>query len=181
MGILDDPDDLLAWQEWQDDYIDELQDRFGDGFIQVANGDRPLRRPEFTAHVAGVVLEDFPPTVWYYTQLQSLDLIATIESESWCTPRRGRTWSLLWDVYSRTPDFTRTCSALTGAFYALDETTSFSANDSLAKVMGTPAGSLLRTTLSDGAVRFERPMSAGLVWAEMATSQVVRAMGFEPN
>ncbi len=181
VGILDDPDDLTAWQEWQVAYIDELQDRFGEGFIQVANGDRPLRRPEFTAHVAGVVLEDFPPTVWYYTQLQSLDLIATIEGESWCTPRRGRSWSLLWDNHSHTPEFTRTSSALTGAFYALDETTSFTANDPQAKLMGTLDGSLLRTTLSDGAVRFERQMSAGMVWAEMATSQVVRGMGFEPN
>lgn len=181
VGILDDPDDLAAWQEWQLAYIDELQDRFGEGFVQVANGDRPLRRPEFTSHVAGVVLEDFPPTVWFYTHLESLDLITGIENEGWCTPRRGRTWSLLWDNNGRNPDFTRTASTLSSAFYALDETSSWIANDPAAKVMGTLEGPLVRSTLSDGGVRFERQTSLGAAWSEMSIFGFLRNFGFQPN
>ncbi|HKI82949.1 MAG TPA: hypothetical protein VKA63_01330 [Candidatus Krumholzibacteria bacterium] len=182
VGILDDPDDLAAWQDWQVAFLDELQERFGEGFVQVANGDRPLRRPDFTAHVAGVVLEDFPPTVWFYNYLESMDLIGKIEGEGWCTPRRGRSWSLLWDNNGRNPDYTRTASTLSGAFYALDETTSnWIANDPQAKVMGTLSGPLVRSTLSDGKTRFERLTSAGQAWSEMTIFGFLDHFGFTAN
>ncbi len=182
VGILDDEDDLAAWQEWQVAFLDELQDRFGEGFVELANGDRPLRRPDFTAHLAGVALEDFPLTVWYYTHLESMDLITKIEDEGWCTPRRGRTWSLLWDNFSRNPGYARTASTLSSAFYALDETAStWSANDPQAKVMGTLSGPLVRSTLSDGSTRFERSTSAGQAWSQMSIFGSLTGFGFVAN
>jgi len=180
VGIREDDDDLTAWQQWQVGYVEELQSRFGEGFVQVANGDRPLRRPEFTALFAGVVLEDFPHTVWDYTYLESMDLIAHIQEDGLLTPRRGRTWSLLWDNYRRTPDFTRTASMLTDAFYALDETREWIANDPQARLAGTIAGPLVRTVQGDGSVLFERQMQAGKAWAQMAVTEAVNGYGLLP-
>ncbi len=180
IGVRQDPDDLTAWQEWQVGYIEELQNRFGEGFIQVANGDRPLREPEFTALLAGVAMEDFPQTVWYYTYLESMDLITSIQDGGVLTPRRGRTWSLLWDNNNRHPDFTRTASMLTGAFYALDETTGWIANDPQAGVGGPLEGPLNRKVLADGSVLFERWLRGGRAWAQMTPSQAISDFGLEP-
>ncbi len=180
VGIEHDLDDLTAWQQWQVGYVQELQSRFGGGFIQVGNGDRPLRQPEFTALLAGVVMEAFPQTVWYYTYLEALDLITGIQQSGLLTPRRGRTWTLLWDNNDQNPAFTRTASMLADAFYALDETDEWIADDPEAGRAGTIQGPLVRTVLDDGGVLFERPMEKGRAWAQMAASEVVVGYGLEP-
>jgi hypothetical protein len=181
VGIESDPEDLAAWQGWQDDYVAELQSRFGSGFIQMGNGDRPLRDREFASTLAGVVLEDYPQTVWYYTYREAMELIYKIDYEGWVTARRGQTWSLLWDAHSRNPFYTRATSSLTDTFYALDETSGWTANDPDAKLAGIPLGDTIRTELGDGGLLFERPMSNGRAWAEFSSEGFTRTYGFEPQ
>jgi hypothetical protein len=110
-----------------------------------------------------------------------MELMYKIDYEGWVTARRGRSWSLLWDAYSRNPFYTRATSSLTNTFYALDETSGWTANDPDAGLAGTPLAATVRTELGDGGLLFERQMSNGRAWAEFSVSGTTRSYGFEPQ
>jgi hypothetical protein len=116
-----DDDEKAAWAGFQIELLREMQDRFGEGFIQVANGDLGLRNAEAARALAGVCLEKFPTLVWAVLPQEGIRRAMNLEEPGYLTPRRGRTWNVL--SFGTLGESTarimirRLTSALTGALY----------------------------------------------------------------
>ncbi len=116
----DDPEERAAWAGFQIAVLHDMQERFGEGFIQVANGNLGLREPEARRVLAGVCLEKFPSLVWNVLPQEAIEMARELSGPDGVTPRRGRTWNVL-SYGNPDPesscDIRRLTSMLTGDFY----------------------------------------------------------------
>lgn len=161
-GSKSDPDDLYAWTEWQRRLALEYQDRFGPGLVQLGNGPGPHRDPVLAQSMAGVIYEQFPGMRWGQSLQEGLDIALAHAEPGYLTPRRGRTWSLLWDHDGLGPaEIFRISSMLTGQFYAWTERFGFPQVDSLSVAAGAPLGPTVRTQNPDGSVTYRRAFENG--------------------
>lgn len=115
-----DAEERAAWAGFQIAVLHDMQERFGEGFIQVANGNLGLREPEATRALAGVCLERFPTLVWNYLPQETIQMLRDLSGPEGVTPRRGRTWNILSFGNPDPPasiELRRMTSMLTGDFY----------------------------------------------------------------
>lgn len=150
-----DDDELVAWYDWQLRLLQELQDRFGPGLVQVANGRLPQRDAVIASHVAGIAYEGYPDGMWGYGFLGGFEINLEHLKTGWLTPRRGRTWSLLWDHQNRNTQFVRIASMMTEQFYCLADWNGVQL-DPLRVSQGLPTGALEREDHEDGTVSYTR-------------------------
>jgi len=160
IGAREDPDDTEVWVAWQRELARRLQARLGRDFIQIANGRLPQDDPTIAEHVAGIVYEAFPRMVWGYSDREGMERVLDQLEPGHLTPRRGRTWSLLWDRSGLRPDFCRVASALTGQPYALTDLRGFAGEDPDLVPLGAPTGPLEMVETGDGGVEFRRPFGS---------------------
>ena len=170
IGATEDDDDRTIWSAWQKELIRDLQSRFGEGFVQVANGDLGIRDEEAGSLMAGILYQHFPRTVWGYTDLEGLEM-AIEHAQSRLTPRRGRVWSILDAETGRSAgdvEFRRVASLLTDLPYVwrLSKWREFYGREDLDLDLGAPLGSASRVRLENGGVRYERRFENGSVTAE---------------
>lgn len=181
----DDPQEQAAWRGWQYALADQLQERFGAGFIQIANGRLPLDDPEMARRVAGVIFQKFPRTVWSLPAQEGLDYALKMREPGWLTPRRGHTWNYYWaatfDIDGQT-DFRRLASLLTGDLYETNTTTAstFRGADPDREEFGPALGPLTITREGDNSV-YTREFRDGIVRIEFSPLGNTTAMGVSPR
>jgi hypothetical protein len=117
----EDTEEHTAWQQWQRALAAEMQDRFGEGWIQIGNGHLPHDDQQLAQSLSGIAYEAYPTTVWNKTDLAGFELGLEHIQPGWLTPRRGRHWSLLWDNRNRRTEFARAASLITDQFYCLSD------------------------------------------------------------
>ena len=123
----EDPEEIAAWPGWQYALAEQIQERFGEGFIQIANGRLALDDPAMARRVAGVVIQKFPRTVWDLPARQGLDSAIRTRQPGWLVPRRGQYWNFYWAATATLDgqtEFRRYASLLTGDFYETNTTIS---------------------------------------------------------
>ena len=181
----DDPQEQAAWKGWQYALADQLQERFGEGFIQIANGRLPLDDQEMARRVAGVIFQKFPRTVWALPAQEGLDYALKMRQPGWVTPRRGQYWNYYWaataDLDGQT-DFRRWASFLTGDFYETNTTTAdtFRGADPDRIELGPALGPLAITREGDNSV-YAREFQNGTVRIEFSALGHTTAMGVSPR
>lgn len=156
LGAREDDDDRDVWIAWQRELPRRIQARLGSGFIQIANGRLPHTHADVAQYVAGIVYEAFPRMVWAYSDREGMELVLEHLEPGHLTPRRGRTWSLLWDRSGQRPDFCRLASALTGQPYALTDLQGFAGVDEDLVRLGVPTGELEMVETGDGGIEYRR-------------------------
>jgi hypothetical protein len=177
----DDDDEIQAWIGWQYALCDQLQERFGPGFIQIANGRLVLDDPGFARRVAGAAIQKFPATVWGRTAEEGLQTALKLREPGWLTPRRGRFWTVYFSATSHIDGqsaFRRHASALTGDLYEINTTTDtrFVGIDPDRVSLGAPLGPLTITRTADGA-RYERSFESGSVFIDFDNVGQTSGMG----
>ena len=170
VGATEDEDDRRIWADWQKELLRELQSRFGEGFVQVANGALGIRDEEAGSLMSGILYQHFPRTPWGYTDLEGLEM-AIDHAQNRLTPRRGRVWSVLDAETGRSAgdvEFRRVTSLLTDLPYVwrLSQWREFYGREDLDLDLGAPLGSATRERLPDGGVRYQREFENGLVTAD---------------
>jgi hypothetical protein len=181
----EDPDEQAAWRGWQYALADQLQERFGEGFIQIANGRLPLDDQEMARRLAGVIFQKFPLTVWDMTAQQGLDHAIRMREDGWLTPRRGQHWNYYWaatfSIDGQT-DFRRWASLLTGDFYETNTTTAstFRGADPDRQEYGAPLGPLTVTRDGDDTI-YAREFEGGTVSIVFNALGNTSAMGVSPR
>ena len=181
----EDPDEIAAWKGWQYALAEQLQERFGVGFIQVANGRLPLDDPVMAQRVAGVVIQKFPRTVWSLPAQQGLDFAIKMREPGWLVPRRGQYWNFYWAATSTDDgqtDFRRYASFLTGDFYETNTTISgeFRGADPERQEFGAAVGPL--TISRDGEIEvYARDFELGTVSIEFNALGNATAVGVSPR
>lgn len=150
-----DDDELVAWYDWQLRLLQELQARFGPGLVQVANGRLPHLDAAIAANVAGIAYEGYPNGMWNYGYKGGFETGLEHLQPGYLTPRRGRTWSLLWDYEDRNPQFVRIASMMTEQFYCLSDLNGVELDPDRVP-QGMPTGPLQRTEGADGSVSYTR-------------------------
>ncbi len=170
IGSTEDDDDRRLWTAWQKELMREFQDRFGEGFINVANGALGIRDEEAASLMAGILYQHFPRTPWGYTDLEGLEM-AFDHAQDRLTPRRGRVWSILDAETGRRAgdvEFRRVASLLTGLPYVwrLGQWREFFGREDLDMDLGAPIGEATRERLENGGVRYERVFENGIAAAE---------------
>lgn len=181
----DDAQEQAAWLRWQYALADQLQERFGAGFIQLANGRLPLDDQEFAQRMAGAIIQKFPRTVWAWPAQQGLDAAIRLREPGWLTPRRGQYWTYYWAATASvdgTTDFRRYASLLTGDFYETNTTTEseFRGADPGREVLGEPLGPMTRTREGEFEV-YAREFEGGTVSIEFNALGNTTAMGISPQ
>lgn len=97
VGHFADPDEIAAMHRAQEAWVRELRARFGEGFIQIANGDRALQDSTFAATVDGMFYEGFP-TVGFpgddscYAALDPDRFNNLFAASRWPRTRNGGPW-----------------------------------------------------------------------------------------
>jgi hypothetical protein len=181
-GIPFDEDEAeqFTWVEWQRRLMVDLQARFGEGLILIANGRLPLDRPEIRPLLAGVWFEAFPDLVWNWGPKRALEMALEINEPGGLVPRRGRTWSV-YGPRSNTQlsdiDFRRWASMLTGDLYHTigGTETIFPPPDFGGMELGAAVGPVERFESPDGSVSYRRFLEFGQVEVRFdATGLLVR-------
>jgi hypothetical protein len=181
----DDPQEIAAWKGWQYALADQLQERFGEGFIQIANGRLPLDDPQMAQRLAGVILQKFPNTVWNLTAQAGLDYAIKMREPGWLTPRRGQYWTCYWAATATIDgqtEFRRWASMLTGDFYETNSTTAtdFRGADPELQNFGAALGPMTITREGDNAV-YAREFETATVRIEFNELGLTTAMGVSPR
>ena len=180
----DDPDEIAAWPGWQYALAGQLQERFGEGFIQIANGRLPLDDPVMAQRVAGVVIQKFPRTVWNLPAQQGLDFAIKMREPGWLVPRRGQYWNFYWAATATVDgqtEFRRYASFLTGDFYETNTTISgeFRGTDPDRVEFGAALGAL--TIVRDGENElYSRVFEQGTISIEFNALGNATALGVSP-
>jgi hypothetical protein len=160
----EDPEEQAAWRGWQYALADQLQERFGEGFIQIANGRLPLDDREMARRMAGVIIQKFPRTVWNLPAQAGLDYAIQMREPGWLTPRRGHHWIYYWAATFEDDgmlDFRRWAS-----FLRID--------------LGAPVGALTITRNGELSV-YAREFEGGTVSIDFNELGNATAMGVEPR
>jgi hypothetical protein len=181
VGAAHDPDDTAAWVGWQHKLVEEWQNRCGAGLIQIANGSLPHSDAIFAHKVAGIHYEEFPSTVWYYSDLAGMDLMLGHLAPGYLTPRRGRVWSEVMSKYPQYQDLCRLTSMLAGVGYSYWTPDNRPMADTIAVDPGLPLGSMQRIQQPDNTVRFQRPFERGQVLVDMWSWGTMRSAEFVGN
>jgi hypothetical protein len=181
----EDPEEQAAWRGWQYALADQLQERFGEGFIQIANGRLPLDDREMARRLAGVIIQKFPRTVWNLPAQAGLDYALQMREPGWLTPRRGHHWIYYWAATFEDDgmlDFRRWASFLTGDFYETNTTTdtSFRGADPDRIELGAPIGPLTIARSGELTV-YAREFEDGTVRIDFNELGNATAMGVEPR
>jgi hypothetical protein len=181
----DDPDEAAAWKGWQYALADELQTRFGEGFIQIANGRLPLDDPEMARRIAGVVIQKFPRTVWNFSPQTGLEYALKMREPGWLVPRRGHYWNFYWAATVQIDgpvEFRRLASFLTGDFYEVNTTLAdeFHGADPDRVELGAALGPLQRVKQNENEL-FVREFESGTVSIEFDALGSTTAMGVSPR
>jgi len=181
----EDPEEIAAWKGWQYALADQLQARFGEGFIQMANGRLVLEDQEMARRVAGAVIQKFPFTVWNWPAQQGLDAALRLHEPGWLTPRRGHYWNYYWAPTATLDgqiDFRRYASLLTGDLYETNSTsaTTFRGIDPDRVEIGAALGPLTITREGDREI-YAREFSGGTVRIEFNVLGNTTAMGVSPR
>ncbi len=176
IGTRDDPDENVAWVQWQHQLLAQWKLRFGPGLIQIVNG----RLPHFDADIAGfttgIAYESFPTTVWGYSDEEAMALLQEHLEPGWLGPARGNTFSLLWDRNGRRSTFCRIASMLLGQPYVLTDLNGFVGRDVLAPPASTPIGPMLVEDKPTGGKIFSREFVEGTARIETSSNgMTVRA------
>lgn len=184
IGISRDPREATLWVDWQARLIDRLQELFGPGLIQIANGNLPIINAAVAQRLAGIWYQHFPTTVWNYTDRRGLDMAIEHAQPGYHTPRRGRLWSIYApETASREGrvDFRRHTSFLTGQFYVYKQSTpeQIVTRDPVLEHLGAPTGDLHIGDLEDGSTIYERAFQDGIVRILMGASDYAIALEIE--
>jgi len=83
VGHWDDPDEIAAFRAAQVAWIQETRARFGESFIQVANGTRASRELDFAALVDGAYQEVFPGVPYGQTESFIRALDPAVPNNEW--------------------------------------------------------------------------------------------------
>jgi hypothetical protein len=172
IGFSDDPVEQEMWVGWQARLIDRLQELFGPGLIQIANGRLALVDSAIAARLAGVWIQHFPTTAWNETDREGLDMALEHIAPGYFAPRRGRLWSLYAPETASRPgniDFRRHTSFLTGQFYVYKQSRSeeFFGRDPVREELGAPLGGVEVQRQEDGSATYERRFELGTVRIEV--------------
>jgi hypothetical protein len=181
----DDVHEKAAWVGWQYALADELQNRFGEGFIQIANGRLPLDDPEMARRMAGAIFQKFPNMVWNLSAREGLDLALKTRKPGWFTPRRGQHWNFYWAATVKIDgqtDFRRWASFLTGDLYETNSThgDTFRGADPHRQEYGAPLGPLTITPDGDNTV-YAREFEGGTVSIVFNSLGNTTSMGISPR
>lgn len=181
----DDPDEIAAWRGWQCALADQLQERFGPGLIQIANGRLPLDDADYAQRMAGVIFQKFPRLVWDWPAQQGLDTAIRMREPGQITPRRGHYWNFYWAATTTVDgmtDFRRYASLLTGDFYETNSTLAdeFRGADPDRVELGSAVGSMTRTRVDETEV-YARDFEGGTVSIEFNALGNASAMGISPR
>jgi hypothetical protein len=177
----DDPEEIAAWRGWQYALAGQLQERFGEGFIQIANGRLALDDPSMAQQLAGVVIQKFPRTIWNLPAQQGLDYAIRMREPGWLVPRRGQYWNFYWAATATIDgqiEFRRYASLLTGDFYETNTTLSddFRGVDPDRVGFGTARGALTITRDGENEI-YSREFARGTVSIEFNTFGNATALG----
>jgi len=119
-GILFGEDALeqALFVEWQKEYAREIRNRFGDDFIQIANGRLPQDDAELAGLLNGIFYEVFPNMRWNLTDRDGLLALLGHQSEGYLAKAAGRTWSIVSNEYGGGNNlFCLLASMFAGCFY----------------------------------------------------------------
>jgi hypothetical protein len=161
IGASDDPNDRDAWLSWQRALVAGFQQRFGEGLIQIGNGRLPHSDPVTASLLAGIAYENFPTTVWAYSDQEGLELALEHLSPGYLTPRRGRLYSLMWDRRGQSLEFCRSAAALSDQFFVKRDAVPWVGLENSNGSLGTALGPLTRSVDSSLNIRFERRFESG--------------------
>jgi hypothetical protein len=179
IGWDEDPGELNAWIGWQHELARQFQERFGPGFIQVGNGGLPRRDAVMASLLAGANYEQYPGVRLGLTVREGIDLMLENHRPGYFTPRRGRTWSIMFNHDGVTDEsIFRVSSLLTGQFYARSDGFGFPGLDPVQLHPGSPLGPVARTEFPDGSVTFSRPFENGDAVVETYPSGSDKDVGF---
>ncbi len=164
----DDADEQSAWLGWQRATLVRLQERFGPGLVQVANGKLALVVPAFRPLLAGVWFEDFPQLVWNWGPQRALEMAMELRAPGGLVPRRGRTWTIYGPRHTTglgDLDFRRWAAMLTGDLYETvgGTETTFPVDDTGRVDFGPPQGPAVRFDEPGGGVTYSRVFEQGVV------------------
>ncbi|RKZ13453.1 hypothetical protein DRQ32_01550 [bacterium] len=181
----EDANEQAAWIGWQYALTSQLQERFGEGFIQIANGRLPLDDRDFAQQLAGVIFENFPRSVWNFTPQRGLDYAIQMRQPGWLVPRRGQYWNFYWATAPGIDgmiNFRRHTSLLTGDTYETNGTTStvFNGTDPDYFELGAALGPLTITHEGDNDV-YSREFEDGTVVIEFGPAGNTTSVGVSPR
>jgi len=97
---LDDPDEIQAYMDAEDAWVDEVRAAMGEDFIQITNGNRAHVDSVFAAKFDGAFYEDFPAQGWIGSAKfrQALDPAVPnnlFAAHGWFRTRNGGPWLIL--------------------------------------------------------------------------------------
>ncbi len=183
----DDPDEIAAFRDAQVAWIHETRARFGEGFIQIANGTRASKELDFAELVDGAYQEVFPQVPYGQTEAFIRALNPAIPNNEWeilahLRKRNGGPWLIPANItnvggfydqsgsYRRvdTGDINRVVALLTGATSAHFDLSGMyqTALPSVELDLGAPVGdtvingSIMTREFANGTVRLQ--MEAGV-------------------
>ncbi len=96
----DDPDEIQAFLDGEDGWVDEVRAAMGEDFIQIANGVRAHRDSTFAAKLDGAFYEDFPAQAWWGPQhfrmaLDPNEFNNLFTARNWFRTGNGGPWLIL--------------------------------------------------------------------------------------
>lgn len=180
-GTREDSGENEIWLRWQLEYLREFQERFGVGLIQIGNGRLPLTDDECASRLSGIALEAFPNLVWGYTDLEGFDAARVARDHGRLVPRRGRTWSLLWDRTGIRLNVCRYASLLQQEFYAMRDNDQNVQRDPEASTHVADGGSMIMEDLPSGSRSFRRSYGGEIIEMRFDANGSLEAMGSVEN
>lgn len=163
VGYYDDEDEQALFMLWQKEYARAFRSRFGDDFIQIANGRPPQEDAELAGILNGLLYERFPLAVWRSDRDGFVRFLANQEA-GYLSTARGRTWSVVMDEWGDTSGGNMFClvtSMLTGCFYAELYGSCLFNGWTLAVAPGFPKGEMTLEGAIDSALTVRRTFSNG--------------------
>ncbi len=96
----EDPDEIQAFLDAEDCWVDEVRAKMGEDFIQIANGVRAHRDSTFAAKLDGAFYEDFPAQAWWGPQhfrmaLDPNEFNNLFAAHNWFRTNNGGPWLIL--------------------------------------------------------------------------------------
>ncbi len=175
-----DADELLAFKDFQEDFMVNLQTAMGDSFVIVLNGTGTYFTKDWATladDVAGQIYEDFPNfAAQTNTSRVSIDIVNDGFVGPWYgTARRARNWYFLFlsggsDLDTTAPNSKAMAARVASLIWQQPWSMVYSANpghvfvdphQSVFVDAGVPTGVIVETALGDGGVSFERAFEGG--------------------
>lgn len=178
----EDPDEQSLFVAWQKAYVRAFDDRFGPGFIQVANGRLPQVDAELAGMLNGINYEAFPNNRSGFTDREGLERLLANNAEGWLRPVGGRTWSITTNDELHTNNwFCLVASMIAGCCYTEHYEGAIFTGWQLDVDCGAPLGPAVSEGRADSILTWRRSFERGEARISFTPDGRRREVVFEPS